>query len=103
MMPQRLGTHKDNLCFWTDISDTLDMGSCAVVVGGSVVVLNWEEWERPTLTTFNKCRNLMLLSFLPPIILEEREKYGNSVPMRSPSTIALVGGNTKIVAISIRR
>ena len=33
---------------------------------GSGVVLNLEVWERPTHATFNKCRNLISLSFLPP-------------------------------------
>ena len=41
----------------------------------SVVVLNLEVWERPTHTTFNKCRKLILLSFLPPKIWGEREVW----------------------------
>ena len=52
--------------------------------GNSVVVLNLEVWERPTHTTFNKCRNLILISFLTSKDLGEREKCGNS-------TTALVG------------
>ena len=55
----------------------------------SVVVLHLEGWERPTLVTFNECRILILISFLPPKIWGQREKCGNSVPTRSPSTTPL--------------
>ena len=62
---------------------------------GSGVVLNLEVWERPTHATFNKCRNLILISFLPTKILGQREKCGNSVPARSPSTTPLMRSNSK--------
>jgi len=56
---------------------------------GSGVVLNLEVWECATHVTFNKCRNIILISFLPPKFLGRREKCGSSVPARSPSTTPL--------------